>query len=189
MIPRREVGTDVHGFRAARSASWVRSRVPSGAQDRHRWALVGLVGVSLGLAGCGQGKAAYGEVSQGAPVRVETVDGTGLKRVTLTGESATKLGLRTAAVEATPAMAVPATGDEGAPPMVVVPADAVIYDKGGRTWVYVSDGPLRYLRQAVGVAEVDGPNAVLRSGPVPGAQVVVVGADELLGAELGVAGE
>jgi hypothetical protein len=48
---------------------------------------------------------------------------------------------------------------------------------------------LTYERQAVGIARIDGDTAVLRSGPAPGTRVVTVGAQELLGAELGVAGE
>ncbi len=69
------------------------------------------------------------------------------------------------------------------------PSNSVIYDKDGNTWVYVSDGPRSYQRYPVKVAHVDGDNAVLSSGPPAGAKVVTVGAQELLGAELGVAGE
>ena len=61
----------------------------------------------------------------------------------------------------------------------------MIYDKDGKTWVYVVDGPRSFQRQAVTIESVEGDTAVLSSGPKPGAQVVTVGAQELLGAELG----
>ncbi|HEX6493060.1 MAG TPA: hypothetical protein VF112_06080 [Candidatus Dormibacteraeota bacterium] len=156
---------------------------------RNHWVAAGLAVVSLGLAGCGAGQnAQYGEVSQSGPAQVEPLknDST-LNRVTLTPESATKLGVRTAAVGAA---VMPATTDTtGTPSEITVPADAVIYDKDGKTWVYVVDGPRSFEREAVTVERIDGDNAILTSGPKPGVKVVTVGAQELLGAELGVAGE
>jgi hypothetical protein len=154
---------------------------------RNHWVAAGLIVVGLGLTGCGTTKADYGEVSQGGPAQVEPVRGTGLNRVTLTSDAASKLGVQTAPVEAG---VMPASTDgAGADPGTTVPVSAVIYDKDGNTWVYVVTRTLTYQRQAVGIVRVDGDNAVLRSGPVPGTRVVTVGAQELLGAELGVAGE
>jgi hypothetical protein len=154
---------------------------------RNHWVAAGLIVVGLGLTGCGTTKADYGEVSQGGPAQVEPVKGTGLNRVTLTSDAASKLGVQTAPVEAG---VMPASTDgAGADPATTVPVSAVIYDKDGNTWVYVVTHSLTYQRQAVGIARVDGDTAVLRSGPMPGTRVVTVGAQELLGAELGVAGE
>lgn len=154
--------------------------------QRCPWVVIGLVAAGLGVTGCGTSSASYGEVSQSGPAQVEPVTGTDINRVTLARASAEKLGVRTAAVEGAPA---PATADAGASPETSVPVAAVIYDKDGNTWVYVSEGSRTFQRQAVSVARVDGGNAILRSGPPVGTQVVVVGAQELLGAELGVAGE
>ena len=85
---------------------------------------------------------------------------------------------------------MPASTDGAGPtPETTVPVSAVIYDKDGNTWGYAVTRSLTYQREAVGIARVDGDTAVLRSGPAPGTRVVTVGAQELLGAELGVAGE
>jgi hypothetical protein len=155
---------------------------------RNHWVAAGLAVVSIGLAGCGVGKAEYGEVSQQGPAQVAPLQGNSdINRVTLTPQAASKLGVKTAAVSA-PAMPA-ATDGATAAPETSVPIDAVIYDKDGKTWVYVVDGTRSFERQAVSVARVDGDTAVLSSGPKPGVQVVTVGAQELLGAELGVAGE
>jgi hypothetical protein len=154
---------------------------------RNHWVAAGLIVVGLGLTGCGTTKADYGEVSQAGPATVVPVKGTDLNRVTLTTDAASKLGVQTAPVETA---AAPASADgAGAAPETTVPMSAVIYDKDGNTWVYAVTGTLTYQRQAVGIARVDGDTAVLRSGPAPGTRVVTVGAQELLGAELGVAGE
>jgi hypothetical protein len=143
-----------------------------------RWGLLGLVAGGIALAGCGTTSAEYGEISQ---------SGRDVNKVTLTPEAASKLGVRTTAVESGAMTAV--SGDSGDQQQVVVPLDSVIYDKDGNTWVYVSDGPRSYQRYPVRVGHVDGDTAVLSSGPPAGAKVVTVGAQELLGAELGVAGE
>jgi hypothetical protein len=155
---------------------------------RNHWVAAGLAVVSIGLAGCGVGKADYGEVSQSGPAHVEPLkDNSDINRVTLTAEAARKLGVRTAAVDAA---VMPASTDSSTTPSeITVPADAVIYDKDGRTWVYIVDGPHSFQREAVTVERIDGDTAVLSSGPRPGVKVVTVGAQELLGAELGVAGE
>ncbi|HEX3607207.1 MAG TPA: hypothetical protein VH134_14900 [Candidatus Dormibacteraeota bacterium] len=153
---------------------------------RNHWVAAGLAVVSIGLAGCGVGKADYGEVSQQGPAAVVPVNST-INRVTLTPEAAQKLGVKTAAADSA---VMPASTDAGGTsPEISVPVDAVIYDKDGKTWVYIVDGPRSFQRQAVTIKSVEGDTAVLSSGPKPGAQVVTVGAQELLGAELGVAGE
>jgi len=153
---------------------------------RNHWVAAGLAVVSIGLAGCGVGKADYGEVSQQGPAQVVPVNNT-INRVTLTPEAATKLGVRTAAASAA---VMPASTDATVTaPEITVPAGAVIYDKDGKTWVYIVDGARSFEREAVTVERVDGDTAVLTSCPKPGVKVVTVGAQELLGAELGVAGE
>ena len=154
---------------------------------RNHWVAAGLVVVGLGLTGCGSTTAQYGEISQSLPVHLQPVNGSDVSRVTLSAEAARKLGVRAAAVEGAVMPAVEDTA--GAPPETTVPVEAVIYDKDGNTWVYVVKGPRTYEREAVAIDRVNGDTAVLKSGPASGTQVVVVGAQELLGAELGVAGE
>jgi hypothetical protein len=70
-----------------------------------------------------------------------------------------------------------------------MPAAALLYDSEGRTWVYVREEARSFLRAPVTIARLDGDKAYLSDGPPPGTQVVVVGAPELLGVELGVEGE
>jgi hypothetical protein len=67
---------------------------------------------------------------------------------------------------------------------------ALVYDKKGKPWVFTVIGPLTYIRAAVGIKEVNENNVViLSSGPPAGTQVVTVGAIELWGTELGIAGQ
>jgi len=155
---------------------------------RHsHWVAAGLCLVGLGMTACGTGTAEYGEIGQQGPAQVAHVAGTEITRVTLTAEAARKLGVRTATVAGA---AQPALSDDAATaPEITVPLDAVIYDKDGTTWVYTVAGPNTFQRQAVSIARVTGDSVVLKSGPRPGTRVVTVGAEELLGAELGVGGE
>jgi hypothetical protein len=155
---------------------------------RNHWVAAGLAVVSIGLAGCGVAKSEYGEVSQSGPAQVEPLqNNSDINRVTLTPDAAAKLGVRTAAASAA---VMPASTDAtAAAPEVMVPSSAVIYDKDGKTWIYIVDGQRSFQREAVTVERIDGDTAVLTSGPKPGVDVVTVGAQELLGAELGVAGE
>jgi hypothetical protein len=67
---------------------------------------------------------------------------------------------------------------------------ALVYDKKGKPWVFTVIGPRTYLRAAVGIKEVQEDNlAILSSGPPAGTEVVTVGAIELWGTELGIAGK
>ena len=67
---------------------------------------------------------------------------------------------------------------------------ALVYDKKGKPWVFMVIGPLTYTRVAVGIKEVNENNVViLSSGPPPGTEVVTVGAIELWGTELEIAGK
>src|SRR4029077_8114335 len=113
---------------------------------RNHWVAAGLAVVSIGLAGCGVGRTEYGEVSQSGPAQVSPLkDNSDINRVTLTPEAATKLGVRTASAGAA---VMPATADTaGASSEITVPAGAVIYDKDGKTWVYVVDGPRSFERE------------------------------------------
>ena len=66
---------------------------------------------------------------------------------------------------------------------------ALIYDKTGKSWVFTVVGPLTFQRAAVTVDKIKGPLVTLSAGPPAGTQVVTVGASEVWGAELGIAGK
>ena len=68
----------------------------------------------------------------------------------------------------------------------VVPYASVIYDLQGDTWTYANPEPLAFVRHRIIVDYIDGDLAFLLDGPPVGTAVVVVGAAELLGVELGV---
>jgi membrane fusion protein, heavy metal efflux system len=74
----------------------------------------------------------------------------------------------------------------GSGQQLVVPTAAVLTDVYGGSWVYVRSKVLTYRRVRVQVDySSDKGQAVLRSGPEPGAEVVVNGAAEIYGIEFG----
>jgi hypothetical protein len=110
--------------------------------------------------------------------------------VELTADAAERIGLQTGAVRSRPAPAKhAATQPTAVAGTLAVPLNAVLYDKDGATWVYVSTGTLTFQRERITISGVDGDSAVLTTGPATGTAVVTVGAAELLGAEDGVPGE
>jgi hypothetical protein len=100
---------------------------------------------------------------------VESIAGSQVKRVILSQQAVDRLGIRTVAVQAN-----------------TVPYSAVIYDTSGTAWVYTMPQPLTFVRQKLEVARVGATDAMFSTGPAAGTVVVVTGAPELLGAELGV---
>jgi len=108
------------------------------------------------------------------PSRLEPVEGTKLSRVVLTQSAAQRLDIRTSEIR---------TDGSG---KLIAPYAALIYDVSGGAWVYTNPSPLAYLRHAVVVETISGPDAYLAKGPAAGTQVVTVGASELYGAESGV---
>jgi len=140
---------------------------------------------AVSVAGCKSPTSASAEAEVDSAASVTAVEGKdGIHRVELTADAAQRIDLRTAAISARAATAgQPATG------LLSAPLDAVLYDKDGKTWVFVSTGKLAFQRAPVTVSKVDGDVAVLASGPPAGTVVVTVGAAELLGAEDGVPGE
>jgi hypothetical protein len=141
--------------------------------NRTRVAAVAIIAVGIGLAGCGQGTT---EGADDPPAAVESVEGTGLSRITLTARAAERLGIETTAVEV------------GAGPTLAVPYGAVLYDSSGDAWMYTSPEALVYVRAPIVVDEIADGVAVLSEGPEPGTLVVTVGAAELYGTETGVGG-
>jgi hypothetical protein len=140
-----------------------------------------LLAPGLALAVAGLALSACSEVedtSSGGyePAHVETVAGTEVKRVTFTREGARRTGLRTATVRR--------SGSHR-----VVPHNALIYDPAGTSYVYTRPEPLTFLRVPVNVDRVEGDRVLLADGPSAGTAVVTVGATEVYGTELGIAGD
>ncbi|HEY6594296.1 MAG TPA: hypothetical protein VI011_09325 [Asanoa sp.] len=126
-----------------------------------------LLAACLALAGCRSQPATA--TAENTHARVESIAGSQVKRVILSQQAVDRLGIRTVAVRAN-----------------TVPYSAVIYDTSGTAWVYTVPQPLTFVRQKLEVATVGATDAMFSTGPAAGTVVVVTGAPELLGAELGV---
>jgi Cu/Ag efflux pump CusA len=152
----------VAAARARRRAS-VRAAVP---------ALSALLLLAVVLSGCSDSPSQAKEV---APVKVERQgDAT---RIVLSSKAAQRLGVQTGTVR-----------DAGGGKRVI-PYAAVLYEPDGKAITYTSPAPLHYVRAPIVVDRITGGSALLAKGPPAGTRVVTVGADELLGAEQGVAGD
>ena len=126
------------------------------------------------LAGCAEIEAPQAEPYE--PAHLESTGPDQPARVILTDEAQRRIQLQTSLVRP--------HGTE-----VSVDQAALVYDKKGEPWVFTVIGPLTYVRAAVGIKAVSGDNlAILSSGPPPGTEVVTVGAIELWGTELEIAG-
>ena len=108
------------------------------------------------------------------PAKVEAIPGSALKKVTLTAKAAQRIDVQTAEVRTDP------SGRR------IIPYAAVLYDKQGATWVYVTGEPLAFVRHAIAIDLIRGENATLKEGPAVGAKVLVVGVPQVYGAEIGV---
>jgi hypothetical protein len=127
------------------------------------------------LAGAGCTEVEDATVTGYEPARLESSGGDGGTRVVFTEE-----GLERSALETGSAVRSGAR--------VAVPSEAVMYEPDGRTFVYTVVAPRTYLRQDVQVDRIDGGRALLDEGPPAGTTVVTVGAAEVYGAELEIAG-
>jgi hypothetical protein len=140
-------------------------------------AVLGLVSVLL--TGCGVASADVLPGEEALPVVTELIEGSDLKRITLSERAAERLGIETAPV------AEELVDDTL---RTVVPYAAVLYDAQGGTWAYENVEGLTFLRHAIEVDHILGDLAVLTSGPEVGQPVVTVGAAELWGVDTGVGG-
>ena len=144
---------------------------------RNRFVFVaGALVVGLSLTACGQETA---EAAHDAPAVIEEIDGSELKRITLTSLAAQRLDIQTAVVER-----ATTDGEE----RLAVPYGAVVWDADGTTWTYTMPDELVFVRAAITLDRIDGDRALLLDGPDEGMPVVIVGAAELWGAEHGVGG-
>jgi hypothetical protein len=145
----------------------------SGVRAHRRAVGLALIVAGVALSGCTEVEPA--EEAGYEPAKVQEVEGSELKQVTLTAEGAERTGLQTAPVRRSGAHRV-------------VPYSALIYDGEGRTFVYTATKPRSFLRVAVVVDGIEGDRVLLADGPAAGSRVVTIGATEVYGAELDVAG-
>jgi hypothetical protein len=164
-----------------------------------RWIVVVPMLAGLQVSGC-HGKS-HGS-AHAAPAHVEKIEGTDLKKVTLTAKAAERLGIETSSVNAyvTQGGAIATAGDSGGATLqgdprtramrsatagsrTVVPYAAVLYDSNGDAWVYTNPEPLVFVRHRIKIDYISGDRAVLSEGPAVGTAVVTLGAAELFGTE------
>lgn len=112
------------------------------------------------------------------PAVVEEVPGSDVKTVRLSDDAVAAAGIQTATVSRAPVAG-----------RLRVPYAAVIYYLDGSTWAYRLEARNTFRRVPIRVESISGEVATLTAGPPAGSTVVVVGATELLGAELEISGE
>jgi hypothetical protein len=144
-----------------------------------------LITAGLALAGCTKSAENTANDESGA-VRVVDMGGTGVKRLTLTQQAASRLGIQTVTIRES--NVTPPRGGKSAT-RKVIPYAAVLYDVNGNTWVYTMPERLTFVRDRVDIDYIEGDLAVLLSGPPSGTAIVTAGADELYGTEFGVGEE
>ncbi len=127
--------------------------------------------LAVGLAGAAGEGGSSGKKDR--PSRVEAIEGSKVKRVTVTEKAAKRLDIQTGEVTK--------EADQ-----LSTPYASILYDIGGGTWVYTMPQPLTFVRHSVVVQAIKGEKAWLKEGPPPGTKIVTVGVAELYGAEKGV---
>jgi hypothetical protein len=125
-------------------------------------------------AGCAEIESVTAEPYE--PAALESTGPDKPARVILTEEAVDRVALQTTEVKA--------LGKD-----LTVDHAALVFDKAGKPWVFSVVGPRTYIRATVTIKEVQDNVVTLSAGPQPGTQVVTVGAIELWGAELGIAGK
>ena len=138
-----------------------------------QWMAVLAILGSLTLAAC-QKKAAKHEVEH--PATIEKIEGSDLKKVTLTARAIERLDLKTDEVREQRV-------SPSASAQRVVPYSSLIYDPQGNTWVYTSPQPASFVRHKVDVERIEGEVVVLKDGPPAGTVVASRAVAELYGAE------
>ena len=140
-----------------------------------RKALLGiLIAAIASTAGCAEIESVTAEPYE--PAHLESTGPDKPKRVILTEEAVQRTELQTTKVR---------LGDGD----LEVEHAALVYDQKGKPWVFTVVGPRTYIRAPVKIKEVNDELMVLASGPPPETEVVTVGAIELWGTELEVAGK
>ena len=111
------------------------------------------------------------------PMKLEPIKGKSedYQRVTFSKEGAARVDVQTAEVSR-------GAGHK------VIPYEALIYNDEAKTFVYTSTKPLSYERVPITVDRITDERVLLSKGPAVGTKVVTVGATEVYGAELDIAG-
>jgi hypothetical protein len=126
-----------------------------------------LVAASGGLMACDSDSSAKSAKTE--PYVTELIEGTQLKRLTLTEKAVERLDIQVS----------PVSGNS-------IPYAAVLYGLNGETFVYTNPEPLTYVRADITVDRVEDNRAHLTDGPDAGTPVVTVGAAELYGIDAGI---
>jgi hypothetical protein len=141
-----------------------------------RMLTAGLVAVAaLSLSAC---KEVEEESAAGyEPAKIEPIKGKSedFQRVTFTKEGASRVDLKTDRVT---------RGGSHK----VIPYEALIYNDEAKTFVYTTSKPLQFERVPITVDRITDDRVLLSKGPAVGTKVVTVGATEVYGAELDIAG-
>ena len=111
------------------------------------------------------------------PAKLEPIKGKSedYQRVTFTQEGVSRVALETGRVTR-------AGGHK------VIPYEALIYNDEAKTFVYTTSKPRQFERVPITVDRITDDRVLLSKGPAVGTEVVTVGATEVYGAELDIAG-
>lgn len=140
------------------------------------WLAAGLIVVGLQLTACKRHHAVH-EAEH--PSEVQAIEGSNVKRVTLTEKAMQRLDVRTTEVREQRV-------SRSIVPRKVVPYAAVIYDPQGQTWIYTSLQPRTFIRHKVEIDYVENDLAVLNDGPPAGTVIASRAVAELYGTDFGV---
>ena len=125
------------------------------------------------------------------PAKAEKIEGSKLKRLTLTERAMQRLDLQLGEVSKR-------KGSRQVSPQLSVPYGALIYDPHGTEWVYTSPEPRVFIRAKVKVDYIEGVESpeddgedkemivFLKDGPDVGTMVVSVATEEIWGVEKGI---
>lgn len=142
-----------------------------------------LIAALTGSVGCAESDAA---VTNEKPATLVKIEGSDLKRIILLERAAKRIDLQTEPLREANAPDVVAAIGPSPADRTALPYTALLYDKTGATFTYISPKPLEYLHQAVTVERIKAGVVVLSAGPPPGTAVVTRGGAQLFGVETGV---
>lgn len=130
------------------------------------------------LAGCSSDDAK--STAKTSASKLEKIEGSEFKRVTLTEKAVERLGIKTAPVREA---SVARNGVGELALRKVIPYSAVMYTTKGTAFVYISPQPLTFVRSPITVDYIEGDLMVVSEGPPVDTTVVTVGSAELYGTE------
>lgn len=141
-----------------------------------QWLTLVLIIAGVQLSACTEPKSKPVKIE---PAHVEDIEGSELRRITLSTKAMERLDIKTDQVSEKLTKHSPKTM------RMVVPYGAVIYDPQGGTWVYTSPEPQIFVRHSIDVDYIEEDTVVLNEGPPVGTVVATVGVAELYGTETG----